>query len=224
MTTISNTLFSNITINPNVFISDFILSDQKIEEYLALLNGIYDISDCIVNCSNHGLCKYVGNYSFVCACQGDYGGKTCQQNLLPCSQSPCLNNGTCYENSTSLNQTAYSYYCECNPLFYGTNCEYKIDVCINETCSSNGVCKDVNSIPTCQCFLNYYGDKCQSETSQQKTIKTVTSTATIIAIVFIVFFYSIVILNDIANYCIKPKKILLPKIKYIKPKQVAYIP
>ena len=183
------------------------------------------MSDCIVNCSNHGMCKYSGNGTFTCACQGDYGGKTCQQNLLPCSQSPCLNNGTCYQNSTSLNQTADSYYCECSPLYYGTNCEYKIDVCQNETCSSNGVCKDVNSIPTCQCFLNYYGDKCQTESSQQKTIKTVTSTASIIAIATLVAFYSLIVISDLMNFfCISPTNDKSSKNIVYNERKLVYVP
>jgi hypothetical protein len=159
-----------------------------------------------VNCSNHGLCKYAGNNSFICVCEEYYGGITCQQNLLPCSQNPCLNNATCYQNTTIQNQTDYSYYCECDPRYYGSNCEYKIDVCQNETCSSNGVCKDVKSLPVCQCFVNFIGEKCQIETAKQKTIKTVTSTASIIAITILVLFYLLIILSDLSNMLCEIKK------------------
>ena len=221
-TTISNEpVNSSMTLNQLsiIFTSQFTLADISIQEYVAILNSNYDLSDCIVNCSNHGLCKYAGNYSFVCVCQQNYVGKTCQQNLLPCSHNPCLNNATCYQNASTDD-----YFCECGALYFGANCEYKIDVCQNETCSSNGVCKDILDLPTCHCFSNYFGDKCQSETTQQKVIKIVTSTSTFIAIVIICLFYSIVVLNDIATLFIKSKAIVSPKIKLMKPKPYAYVP
>lgn len=136
-----------------------------------------------------------------------------------------MNNGTCYQNrnlSQSLNQTILAgYYCNCDQLYYGSNCEYKIDVCGNETCSSNGICKDVNSIATCRCFVNYYGDNCELETSRQKLIKVVTSTATIISIASIVLFHAIILANDILNLFCKISTI--PKKVINTPKQLAYV-
>lgn len=215
----------NVTINPILYTAEFSLSDLSIDQYVAILNSKNDFSSCMVNCSNNGMCKYGGNSTFICVCQADYGGKTCQQNLLPCSHSPCLNNATCFENTTDsgLNSSSSSYYCSCQENYYGQNCEKKVNICVNETCSGNGVCKDVGNLPVCQCFALYSGTYCEVVSSQQKTIKTVTSTASIIAIVTLALFYSLIVLSDVLNlFCLSSDN--TKKTFRYRPQQLIYHP
>ena len=171
------------------------MSTLTTEEILAILSSDYDFNNCIVNCSNNGLCKYTGNKMFSCECYADYAGQTCQKNIRPCSHWPCLNNGTCVENI--MNQ---SYTCECGPLYYGKNCENKIDVCENETCSAKGKCYDIGNVAVCKCYSLYSGTHCEIESSHKSTIQSVTSYSSIIAMVLLVFFFSFFIIIDVLGW------------------------
>lgn len=171
-----------------------------------------------MNCSNHGLCQYGGNNTFICVCESNYEGKQCQQFMSPCSHHPCLNNATCYDENLT------DFKCECQANYYGKNCENKIDICQNTTCSNNGYCKDVNNQPKCICFSMFSGDSCQNIDSRQKTARAIISTATVIAIASIFIFYGLVILNDLSNFCCrKPKKLKNP-IKKEEPISFVYVP
>lgn len=226
----SNQKGLNMSINPMIFTSSFSLDSLTLEELVAIIQSDYDFSDCIVNCSSNGMCKYTGNKTFSCECQANFAGKTCQQDIRPCSHSPCLNNGTCVANNTSTGANNQSYICECSEFYYGKSCEYKTDVCANETCSGNGNCNDENSVATCKCFAMYSGDHCEIESQQKKTIQQVSTTTSIIAIITLVVFYGLVLLSDILDFCCIHKEKFKPtrlsrkeefKRKYKKP---VYIP
>ena len=195
------------------FIFDSLTTDQKI----AILNSDYDLSDCIVNCSSNGLCKFSSNKTFVCLCLLNYAGRTCSQDTRPCSHSPCLNNGTCLttlDNSTtsstnsSSNSTEWGYSCVCGAFYYGTNCQLKKNVCENETCSGNGNCVDTNNTAVCSCYALYEGTTCEIESSTRQTMKTVTSYTTLIAIICIFLIYALILLSDLSNLCCKSQKAL----------------
>ena len=202
------------------------MSTLTTQEVVSILNSDYDFSNCIVNCSSNGVCKYTGNKTFSCECNANYAGQTCQQDTRPCSHSPCLNNGTCIENSTSSSSsTNQTYSCECGEFYYGTNCEHKIDVCVNETCSGNGNCADVNDVATCTCFSLYSGTHCEIVSSQRKTIETISSTTSVIAIVTLVLFYCMFILSDLMDWlCISKDSSRNRQYKIKKPKNLVYIP
>ena len=182
---------------------------QKIE----LLNSNYDLSGCLVNCSNNGQCKFdslINN--FFCSCSSIYlSGYACQIDTRPCSSNPCLNNATCvdYSNSANYNMSSLlstnssSFYCLCNQYHKGYFCELEIDVCQNETCSSNGNCFASNHMPKCKCFNMYSGDKCEFESSDLKTVKAMISFTTFLAIIIIVLFYCVFVLMDITKYFCK---------------------
>lgn len=216
-----------MTINPAVFNSTFSLSTLTTEEVVSIINSDYDFSNCIVNCSSNGVCKYTGNKTFSCECKANYAGQTCQQDIRPCSHSPCVNNGTCVSNVTSTsNSNNQSYICDCPEFYYGKNCEQKVDVCQNETCSGNGNCMDVNSVPKCSCFAMYSGNHCEIESQQKKTLQQVSATTSIIAIVTLVIFYGLVVLSDILDFCCIHKDKFKPtnkKIRNINKKKLVYI-
>ena len=202
------------------------MSSLTTEEVVSILNSDYDFSSCIVNCSNNGVCKYAGNKTFSCQCKANYAGQTCQQNTLPCSYSPCLNNGTCIDNSTySSSSTNLTYICECDEFYYGTNCEYKVDVCANETCSGNGNCADENDVATCTCFSLYSGTHCEIESSQRKTIQAISSTTTVIAIITLAVLYALFILSDLLDWlCLSKNKFKPTRIRVKKSKKHIYVP
>ena len=161
--------------------STFQLSQLSSSQIISLFNSSYDLSGCIVNCSNKGECKFdslINN--FFCSCNSVYlSGYACQIDSRPCSSNPCLNNGTCldysdygnYSISTLSGMNSSSFSCACNHFYKGTYCESKIDVCLNETCSSNGNCLDLNNKAKCKCFSMYSGDKCESESNELKTVR-----------------------------------------------------
>jgi len=55
---------------------------------------------CIVDeckrgyCRNGGICSLLSNSVFVCACQTNYNGTRCQNNLNTCARNNCDNNAT----------------------------------------------------------------------------------------------------------------------------------
>ena len=87
------------------------------------LNGVLttytgDLSGCLANCSNQGMC--VLNTFQHCKCDKYKTGKACQFDVRSCSSNPCLNNGTC---SHSMNIIKTSFQCMCqNNLYFGTYC------------------------------------------------------------------------------------------------------
>jgi hypothetical protein len=82
-------------------------------------------------------------------------------------------------------------------------CQNKIDLCQNQTCSKQGNCIEVNNEPVCSCHYLYEGGNCESESQALKTVKSLISTASVIAILTIIFFYSLFIASDILNIFIK---------------------
>ncbi|CAF0864145.1 unnamed protein product, partial [Brachionus calyciflorus] len=163
----SLTSFDNTNYNYIKSSQDNINLFDDIRVMLNLLDSKGDLNDCLTNCSGHGQCKLISNFKFICECFENYAGSNCALNTLPCWSNPCLNNGTCINNLTDS-----SYTCNCQKDFYfGNNCELKKNVCVNETCSNNGNCYDENNKAKCECFSEYFGDRCESESNELKIIK-----------------------------------------------------
>ncbi|RNA20845.1 von Willebrand factor type EGF and pentraxin domain-containing 1-like, partial [Brachionus plicatilis] len=167
-----------------------------------LNKATYDISGCLVNCSNKGFCTIKDN-KFQCLCKDEYYGSSCEKTNNPCDQKiQCLNNGTCI----FIKNEKLNFRCECSSNFYGSHCENAIDLCENVTCSGNGYCQeDENKVPKCKCFKYYKGDRCEEIEPALQTINTVIRTSTIIAAVlsyavlaniFKIKFYSAFSFND----------------------------
>lgn len=190
--------------HPEIFTSEFLIQNLNTSTYLSALNSVYDLNDCLVNCSNRGDCKYYSNTTFTCNCYANYTGRICSVNTDPCEYMPCLNNGTCVPTSSNS-----SYYCECGASYYGGNCEQSVDFCelANETCSGNGYCSSQNAVINCTCFNSFTGEHCQIKSRQLQIKQALISTATIIAIIAIFVFYTIFITMDIMKYSCRKTKI-----------------
>jgi hypothetical protein len=182
------------------------------------------MSDCLLNCSNHGECVLNLNGKFVCNCEPNFAGSSCNVDKRICSSQPCMNNGTCED---IIDGQTYSHNCTCAPFYYGTYCQFKEDVCKDEKCSSNGLCVDVQNEPTCKCFQYYSGTKCEIESKRIKTIKTIISTSSILAIIILACFYLTFIISDLCarkRYRIQVRSPKVQKIQklYYKNKEKAF--
>ncbi|CAF1138329.1 unnamed protein product, partial [Brachionus calyciflorus] len=115
-------------------------------DLIKILSSKYDYTVCLLNCSNHGECKYDNLLDkFLCICQENYYGSSCKLNIKPCSSNPCLNNGICPD---VLTNNIFKHECQClNEFYSGRNCEFRKD-----------------------CFSMYSGDKCEMESSDLKAI------------------------------------------------------
>ena len=195
---------------------------------VSLLTSNYDMSSCLSNCSNNGVCKFdLVNNKFVCSCFSAFlTGSACQLDTRPCSSSPCLNNATCvdFTNANKFNMSSIfgtnstDFYCLCDKYHQGSYCESEINVCQNETCSGNGNCVDLNNQPKCECFSMYLGEKCDTQSAELKTVKAIISFTSIIAIITVISFYACFIVMDLMNFFSKKTKIYKKKndIKHFK--------
>ena len=144
---------------PTIFLdlnTSFTFQQLSPIQVVNLLDSTYDLSGCIVNCSNKGLCKFdTTKNMFNCECNSDYIiGSACQMDTRPCSLNSCLNNGTCldYTNNQTFDLELNSnrtYVCLCDKNYEGENCESRIDLCLNFTCSGNGYCVEKDNKPKC---------------------------------------------------------------------------
>ena len=171
-----------------------------------LLKLDYNLDGCLLNCSNKGICTFNPDINkLFCLCNSVYLiGDSCQIDSRPCSSNPCLNNGSCSDNSNknSFNSTL-EFKCSCDRFYEGRYCESRIDVCKNETCNGNGKCEDVNSQAKCKCFSMFLGEKCEVKSEELVKIQSVISTATLIAIIAVGLFYCSFIAMDLSKVCVR---------------------
>ena len=168
-----------------------------------LSNYAGDLSACLKNCSNQGICTLNSLQEYICECNHYRTGKSCQSDSRPCSGNPCLNNGTCVNTN---NQTSFQF--DCSSLFYGTYCENKIDLCMNSTiCFNNqGYCKVNGSQPVCNCILGYSGVNCEIISSSLAVRKSIINAASIIAIIVITCYIFTIIGFDFTKYFLMKNK------------------
>ena len=100
-TTVTQTLPNVVTILNASFSFSTLSSSQTI----FLLNTNYDLSGCIVNCSNNGQCRFdLLSNQFFCSCNTAFlSGAACQLDTRPCSSNPCLGNSTCVDYTNNFN-------------------------------------------------------------------------------------------------------------------------
>ena len=116
-----------------------------------------------------------------------------------------MNNASCVDDisSSAFNK---SYSCLCNQNYYGAYCEFKVDLCHNETCSNHGQCIDLDDRPRCQCFSLYEGEKCDVVSNELKTLKSIISVSSIVAICIVGCLYATFVFMDVSKYLTRRKK------------------
>ena len=169
-------------------------SSPKLMINILSLSG-QDLTGCLSNCSNNGVCGINADSKFVCNCQEYFVGDACQTDTRACSYFPCQNGGICSE-VIVLNEPN-TFNCSCNAsLFYGTRCESKIDLCAGISCSLQGKCFDVINKPVCKCFDNYNGSECEVKSETLKIIESTINVMSNVAISVIVCFFVAVMAID----------------------------
>ncbi|CAF0915990.1 unnamed protein product [Brachionus calyciflorus] len=180
---------------------------SHIEKVNILGNVDYDFSGCLLNCSNHGICKLIGR-KYSCKCDEGFSGSSCSLNQKLCAlEKKCLNFGTCVDTLEFNNQTNNfdsNYKCLCHEDYYGRNCENEIDLCENVNCSGYGYCKMIKAsnqtkIANCVCFQNYLGQNCETKSEYLINVNNFIRTSSIIGILFLISIYLLFILNDVTN-------------------------
>ena len=80
----------------------------------------------------------------------------------------------------------------------------RINVCENITCSLNGYCfisnEQNSTLFQCKCFYGYSGDKCEIESTLKRVISYFQWTTTIICIICLITFWTIIIGTDLFSY------------------------
>ena len=200
---LSNSLNSNLS-------SLFNLNNagNQINKILTEYTG--DLSGCLSNCSNNGVCILNSAQKFVCQCHFDKTGSSCQITNRPCGNNPCLNNGTCVER---LNDTSFECVCSDSALYYGVFCERKFDLCKNSTvCFNNqGSCYMNGAEPACKCRQDYSGNNCEIISTSLAIKKSFITVASSLAIAIIACFILTVICLDFLKYYVMQNKKSLKK-------------
>ena len=141
-------------------------------------------------------------------------GVSCQSDTRPCSSSPCLNNGSCYNTN---NDTSFQCTCQ-NDLFYGIYCEYKLDLCLNSTkcIKGQGICQVNDTQISCKCFKGYSGQNFEIISTSLLVTKSIISVTTILTIIIMVSYVIMIFCFDFTKYCSirKRKKIKTGPIQY----------
>lgn len=184
-----------------------LMSTRDLANFISSVD--YDITGCLINCTNNGKCKKnIISKKFECSCVEYYYGNDCRTSRRICTnEMQCLNSGTCIdmiEFNKEKNTFEFTYKCNCSEYYYGERCQYEVDLCKNITCSSNGFCKvNATKAAVCNCFKFYSGENCQIRSKELVMIKQVISVSSIIAIVVISVMFLTLVLNDISSLFIK---------------------
>ena len=198
----------NKTKNASVILPELFTYSLKINNALDELNSTkvidllehYDLSGCLMNCSNRGDCVYEKN-ELSCFCRRFFVGDSCESSYNPCFYSPCLNDGICELLPDVLNADLLDYNCVCNDSFSGDNCEQEFDSCFNTTCSNKGECyENEDGDPECDCYQYYSGNDCEYQEDELIMRKNVSITSSIIAGFILVALYGLILVFDILKY------------------------
>ncbi|XP_078491252.1 uncharacterized protein gla2 isoform X2 [Ciona intestinalis] len=97
---------------------------------------------------------------YRCHCFNGYFGKNCQQEMDPCSSSPCHNGALCGKH------TPTSYSCVCSSGYRGHHCDVNIDDCAIANCGDHGQCVDGINNYTCVCDVGFTGLRCEADINE----------------------------------------------------------
>jgi hypothetical protein len=184
-----------------------------------MLTTTKDMTACLTNCSNNGVCALDSNRNFICKCFQFYGGAMCERDLRPCSSFPCMRNGTCNNiiNSTN-NLTTYDFECKCQFPYYGRYCQLITDLCWNITCSKQGHCFMNDTKTYCKCYTSFSGENCEIVSDDLQTKRTIAFVSACVAITIICVFFGSIVFLDVTKYWIPIKNALFPN--KISPKKI----
>ncbi|XP_071789742.1 protein lin-12-like [Asterias amurensis] len=116
---------------------------------------------CLLNDScdkNHGHCSMIDAEKWQCDCKDGRSGDDCfKESLGPsqCANVTCMNGGTCYHNSTTIDDT----YCVCDDQHYGPFCE-NVVTCKGVVCHNGGTCNEYQGETVCLCSIGWRGRHC----------------------------------------------------------------
>lgn len=116
-------------------------------------------------CMNGGQCENLTNGSYVCQCPGHrYRGIHCEIDTLPCSISPCQNDGICISDidACEQNHSPQCYRCQCRSGYAGINCQIPHH-CSANYCQNGGVCEETSIGPKCHCHAGWHGLYCDQD-------------------------------------------------------------
>lgn len=165
-----------------------------------------DLTSCLSNCSNNGLCKVDSNFNFICECFLHFSGNDCSKDLRLCSKLQCMNDGNC---SNVIIGSNYDFECNCSKTYNGKRCQNIVNLCQNRTCNNQGLCQINSTEAICVCFPGYSGFNCETAGIKTKIIKVVGNLAMISAIMLILCFIGLITFIDVAQFLIQKK----PKVK-----------
>jgi hypothetical protein len=184
---------------------------DSLKEILDILSSEdYDLTGCLVNCTNQGLCMLDSSIRrYICKCSTFYIGSSCQTDTRPCSTMPCLNNGTCV-NKNNFSQILMdtdkeeNFECVCNSdFFYGQYCEIRVDLCLNKTCSMHGYCsiQTQTNEAKCNCFDGFSGSECEFENIKARIVRDSLKYTSLVAfLASIITFVIFIVGNDVMNF------------------------
>lgn len=201
--TLTSTSTSTSTLSSNAAsILSLFITNNSSNNILTLYTG--DLSSCLANCSNQGVCFLNSENKYACKCDKFKIGVACQSDTRSCASGPCLNNATC---TNINNETTFMCTCQSN-LYVGIHCENKVNLCTNSTiCTpSQGYCIMNETQPSCKCFAGYTGAYCEIMSTSLAVRKSVISVTTIITITVLVSFVVLVIFFDYTKYCLTKKR------------------
>jgi len=195
---------------------------ESVNAICALLEIDIDVSNCLTNCSSQGTCDVSSNNPkyYICNCDPNYGGPTCEQDLRPCSKLQCVNDGICIN---KINGSTYDFECNCTFPYSGQRCELKQNLCLNKTCSKQGICVMNKTAANCFCFKGYSGLNCEIVSQLMKTHKSNVQVIAILAILALVGFVLFILALDALGIHInkqKAKKLLQKQNKIVIKKQI----
>ncbi|KAL3867860.1 hypothetical protein ACJMK2_040706, partial [Sinanodonta woodiana] len=85
--------------------------------------------------------------------------QTYEINIIDCLENPCVNDGTC------IDETA-GYRCVCPSGLQGINCEINNDECASGPCLNGGTCADGIGNYSCSCPSGFQGRSCEIDINE----------------------------------------------------------
>ncbi|KAJ8392170.1 hypothetical protein AAFF_G00079760 [Aldrovandia affinis] len=110
-------------------------------------------------CKNKGTCANTEPNEYQCVCQEGFRGRTCDIVEHACLSAPCLNAGTCVEDTTGFS-------CICADGWTGHTCAAAVRQCASSPCGQGATCQEQPEGFQCLCAPGWSGRTCQLDTNE----------------------------------------------------------